>query len=202
MEVVVTAIGSEKSGKEVKSKNVMRVAVNVVAPQAVDVTPTGLNHLPFGPQDVLNIGFTFEAKLDKGDIDSSKKFGAELRAKNETFLIDDTSCVFYSRFSIFESGKPYGWSSTCGNTIRLDSSKIATELLGLDKSSTKNYVRVTEKSAYGTAYWDYSDSSAWRDTGCLPSHPDDPTYSQPIELGSGHDFGLRFWFTKASWNSN
>ena len=101
----VTAIGSENNNKNKEiSSNTFKVKVNFVAQTTfVDATPTGLNNLPFGPSDFLNIGFSFEAKLDNGDIDSYYKVGDLLRAKNETFLIDDTNCVFYSRFSLFNS---------------------------------------------------------------------------------------------------
>ena len=101
----VTAIGSENNNKNKEiSSNTFKVKVNFVAQTTfVDATPTGLNNLPFDPSDFLNIGFSFEAKLDNGDIDSYYKVGDLLRAKNETFLIDDTNCVFYSRFSLFNS---------------------------------------------------------------------------------------------------
>ena len=63
------------------------------------MTPTGYNNLPFGPSDVLGLGFKFEALYDKGVM--SEPY-ADLRGKNETYLIDDTTCTFYSRFSINE----------------------------------------------------------------------------------------------------
>ena len=39
--------------------------IEIISNTAVDVTPSGLNHLPFGPEDVLKLGFSFEASWDK-----------------------------------------------------------------------------------------------------------------------------------------
>ena len=68
--------------------------------------------------------------------------------------------------------------------------------LGLSTSANTRIIEAVDVGTSGTAYWRYTTGPTWLDSSCNPSDPAMAiaAHSNTIDIGSGNDFGVSFWF--------